>query len=173
LAPDAPELRALYQLENRSDRPRAFLWKLHAALAVAPGDRIWCPATRARPLDLAWSRCQETTPFAWPRYADLDMSVVPAPDGTAEFLALTDLDAGEIGWLRPSTGLRFRITFDRAVFTCCWLFASYGKLLGHYTVVLEPATSPWLTLAEANASGLDLRLPAGAVLETQVVISMG
>jgi hypothetical protein len=148
LAADAPELRVTYRLQNRGGRPRAFLWKLHAALAVAPGDRIVCPAASARPLDLAWSRCRRMQAFAWPRCGDLDMSVVPARDGTAEFLALTGLASGCVGLRRPATGAELRIEFDDAVFPCCWLFASYGRLLGHYTVVLEPATSPALTVAE-------------------------
>jgi len=147
LAADAPELRVRYRLENRGPRSRAFLWKLHAALAGAPGDRIVCPAATAQPLDLAWSGCRDLQPFAWPQHGDRDMSLVPAPDGTAEFLALTGLTAGSIGLRRAATGAELRIEFDRAVFPCCWLFASYGKLAGHYTVVLEPATSPELTVA--------------------------
>jgi hypothetical protein len=172
LVPDAPELRVSYRIENRSGRPRSFLWKLHAALAVAPGDRIVCPATAARPLDLDWSRCREMKPFAWPHYGGLDMSLVPPTDGTAEFLALTGLATGTIGLRRAATGAELRIEFDPAVFPCCWLFASYGKLLGHHTVVLEPATSADLTLAEAHTEGVARQLRAGEVLDTQVKMSV-
>jgi galactose mutarotase-like enzyme len=165
LVPDAPELRVSYRIENRSGRPRSFLWKLHAALAVAPGDRIVCPAITARPLDLAWSRCREMKPFAWPHEGDLDMSLVPALDGTAEFLALTGLAAGTIGLRRAATGTELRIEFDRTVFPWCWLFASYGKLLGHHTVVLEPATSAESTVHQARRPA---RLAAGQSLTTEV-----
>jgi hypothetical protein len=149
VVPDAPELRVSYRIENRSGRPRSFLWKLHAALAVAPGDRVVCPAATAQPLDLAWSRCRDMKPFAWPHYGALDMSLVPAADNTAEFLALTGLATGTIGLRRAASGAELRIVFDDAVFPCCWLFASYGRLSGHYTVVIEPATSPELTVAHS------------------------
>ena len=168
LEADAPLLRVRYRIENRSGRARTFLWKLHAALAVAPGDRIVCPAQYARPLDLTWSRCPDATPFAWPCRGELDMSRVPPPDGSAEFLALTGLRTGEIRLHRVATGLHVRISFDPAVFPCCWLFASYGRLLGHYTVVLEPATGPHLSMAEAISTGSPARLGPGESLETEV-----
>ena len=105
LAPNAPELRVKYRITNVGSTPRsAFLWKLHAALAVAAGDRILCPATHAQPLDLAWSRCRESAPFEWPHYGEVDMSLVPPPDGTAEFLALTGLAAGTIRLRAPRRG---------------------------------------------------------------------
>lgn len=165
LAPDAASLQVQYRITNVGERPRAFLWKLHAALAVAPGDRILCPAATAQPLDLAWSRCREMKPFAWPQYGDLDMSRVPAPDDMAEFLALTGLATGSIGLRRAATGAELRIEFDRTVFPCCWLFASYGKLPDCYTVVLEPATSPDLTIAQAQRPA---RLAPGQALTTIV-----
>lgn len=168
LEEDAPTLRARYRLTNRSGQPRAFLWKLHVALAVAPGDRILCPAAQARPLDLAWSRCEKDKPFPWPVCGDLDMSRVPEADGTAEFLALTGLAEGRIGWTRVATGLSLSIAFDRAVFPCCQFFATYGKLLGHYTAILEPSTTPCVSLAEAVTAGTCRWLAAGETLETEV-----
>jgi hypothetical protein len=173
LVPGAAEVRLRYRLENHAGVSRDFLWKLHAALAVGQDDRIVCPATWAQPLDLDWSRSQDEAAFAWPQCGELDMSLVPAVNNTAEFLVLSDLASGEIGWQRPSTGRQFNISFDRAVFPCCWIFASYGKLLGHYTLVLEPATSPILSLVDAKIQGKAIQLQAGGVLETEVVISVG
>jgi hypothetical protein len=166
LAPDGAALRVGYRIVNAGRRARAFLWKLHAALAIAAGDRIVCPAGSARPLDLAWSRCRETRAFVWPRQDGLDMSLVPRADGTAEFLALTGLSAGRIGLRCGATGMELNLEFDRAVFPCCWLFASYGKLLGHYVAVLEPATSASPTVA---ADGSPARLAPGETLATSVV----
>ena len=173
LVPGTAEVRLRYRLENQTNVRRAFLWKLHAALAVAQGDRIVCPATWAQPLDLDWSRCQDEAAFTWPQSGEMDMSLVPAVNNTAEFLVLRDLASGEIGWQRPSSGRRFSLIFDLAVFPCCWIFASYGKLLGHYTLVLEPATSPNLSLVDAKRQRKAVELQAGGVLETEVVISVG
>jgi hypothetical protein len=165
LAPDSAAVHVDYRLTNTGSQARAFLWKLHAALAIAPNDRIICPAAIAQPLDLAWSRCLTTAAFAWPHGDARDMSQVPPPDGTAEFLALTGLSAGWIGLRRARTGRELRLEFDPAVFPCCWFFASYGKLLGHYTAVLEPATSASLTVADDPAPA---RLAPGETLVTHV-----
>ncbi len=85
--------------------------------------------------------------------------------GTAEFLALTGLSAGWIGLRRAATGAELRLEFDRSVFSCCWFFASYGKLLGHYTAVLEPATSASLTVVGDPSPA---RLASGETLTTSV-----
>lgn len=168
LQKDAPVLRVSYRLTNESGCGRLFLWKLHAALDVSPGDRILCPATAARPLDMAWSRCRDNASFAWPECDGTNMSVVPPADGTTEFLALTELTRGQIGLWRRGSGLRLRIEFDTRTFPCCWLFASYGGLFGHYTVVLEPSTTDKLSLSQAELSDQVARLEAGEAIETTV-----
>lgn len=161
-----PLVHVRYRLVSAALRPRAFLWKLHMALPAAPGDRVVCPATTAFPLDLAWSGCATATPFAWPWREGVDMGVVPDADGTAEFLCLQGLTAGAIGWVQAGTGLQVAVEFDPKVFPCCQVFASYGKLLGHHTVVLEPSTTPGLSLADAMAAGTCRWLRPGESLET-------
>jgi hypothetical protein len=173
LCPDRPALDFTYRLSNPTSQPRAFLWKLHAALNVAPGDVIACPARQAQVVDLAWSRYHTRAPFPWPRIEDQDAHVVPPPDGTADFFYLFDLAAGRMAWQRPASGLAFTYHFDLKVFPYAWLFASYGGFNGHYTVILEPCTAMPLSVNEAAARNQCSTLQPGATLETRVSLVAG
>jgi hypothetical protein len=168
LRPDEPCLDFKYQISNTTNQTRRFLWKLHAALAVQPGDVVDCPARRARIVDPAWSRFKTGVPFEWPNIEGRLANVVPARDGTMDFFYLYDLAAGEIFWRRPTAGLKFGYRFDTKVFPFCWLFASYGGFLSHYTVVLEPCTAMPLSVNEAAAKQQCSQLTPGQVLETTV-----
>lgn len=173
LRADEPCLDLRYQISNTTNQTRRFLWKLHPALAVQPGDVIDCPARQARIVDLAWSRFKTATPFAWPNIEGRAANIVPARDGTMDFFYLYDLAAGEIFWNRPSLGLKFGYRFDTKVFPFCWLFASYGGFLGHYTVVLEPCTALSLSVNEAAAQQQCSQLAPGEALETTVSLYAG
>src|SRR6185369_8607769 len=107
LRPGASWLDFKYRITNSTNEPRQFLWKLHAALAVQPGDRIDCPAHQAQIVDPAWSRFKSTSPFQWPTLEGRDANVVPERNGTMDFFYLFDLAEGEIFWRRPSAGLKF------------------------------------------------------------------
>jgi len=157
-----------YRIANPTTTERHFMWKLHAALAVRPGDRVRCPAAKARAADPAWSRRKTLAPFAWP-YADgLDMSRIPDADGSTEFLFLYALAEGRMG-LEARDGARIECRFDRAVFPCCWYFASHGAMDGAFTGVLEPCTTMPLSVKEAATNGFCSRLQPGEALETAVV----
>ncbi len=156
-----------YRIVNGTGAERRFLWKLHAALAVHPGDRILCPAGTARAADPEWSRRTSAVPFRWPDAGGLDMSVVPAPDGTTEFLYLYDLATGTMG-LQAQDGARLECRFDLEVFPCCWYFASHGGLEGAYTAVLEPCTTMPISVNDAAREGFCSRLQPGEALTTTV-----
>lgn len=173
LRPDTPHLDFSYRISNPASQPRHFLWKLHAALAVQPGDRIVCPARKAQVVDLAWSRFKTLAPFGWPKIEGHSADVIPARDGTMDFFYLFDLKSGEIGWQRPNTGLKFNYKFDLKIFPFAWLFASYGGFNGHYTVVLEPCTAMPISVNEAAAKNQCSKLGPGETLETQVVLFAG
>ena len=66
LCADSPHLDLDYRIHNPTDERRVFLWKLHAALNIGPGDRIVCPAHTAQVVDLDWSRWNSLDPAAWP-----------------------------------------------------------------------------------------------------------
>ncbi len=170
LRPDAPWLDFTYRITNLTTRPRQFLWKLHAALAVEPGDVIDCPARTAQVVDPNWSRYRTLEPFAWPWIEGQAANVIPAPDGTVDFFYLFDLTAGWIALRRPSEGLEFAYHFDTSVFRYVWVFASYGGFNGHYTVILEPCTTMPISVNEALARKQCSVLQPGEMLETKVAI---
>jgi hypothetical protein len=157
-----------YRIANTAQTGRRFQWKLHAALAVQPGDRIACPATTACVADTAWSRRKTTTPFAWPDADGLDMSLVPAPDGTTEFLCLCGLTEGWMA-LQAQDGARIECRFDRKVFPFCCYFASYGAMGGAFTGLLQPCTTLPVPVNAAAEKGACAQLRPGEVLTTTVV----
>jgi hypothetical protein len=173
LRADSPCLDCSYRISNPTAHPRHFLWKLHAALAVGPGDLVDCPARKAQVVDLAWSRYHTLAPFDWPHLEGQHAHVIPAPDGTVDFFYLFDLAEGRLAWRRPSDGWTFAYHFDLKVFPYAWLFASYGGFNGHYTVILEPCTAMPLSVNEAGARNQCSLLKPGETLETRVSIWAG
>ncbi len=176
LRPDGPWVDLDYTLENRSGARRVFLWKLHAALTISPGDIIVCPARAAAVADPAWSRWAATEPFEWPNVAGSRADLVPQPDGTTDFLFLYGLRAGQVGMLAAGgqqARSELRIEFDVAVFPYVCCFASYGGFDGHYTVILEPCTAMPLSVVEAARLGQCSTLEAGDRIDTRVSIYAG
>lgn len=168
-----PVIDFRYRISNPAAHPRHFLWKLHAALAVQPGDIIDCPARKGQVVDLAWSRYKTLNPFDWPKLEGSPVNILPAPDGTIDFFYLFDLANGEITWRRPGQNLRFTYAFDCKVFPYAWLFASYGGFNGHYTAILEPCTTMPISVNEAASKKQCTQLQPGQTLETSVAIYTG
>ena len=173
LRADSPRIDLDYRVENRSNVVRHFMWKLHAALNVEPGDSILGPARTARVGDLKWSRWHTLEPFEWPVVEGNWVDQVPPADGTVDFFFLYDLEAGQVSWESAARGLRFGFEFDPAVFPYAWLFASYGGLLGYYTVVLEPCSGMPMSVNEAAALGQCSRLEPGDSITTRVTVYAG
>ncbi len=173
LRPGASWLDVDYQIENVSGERRVFLWKLHAAAAISPGDQLDCPAATGSVADPRWSRWGAAAPFAWPLVAGQRADVIPPADGTTDFLFLSDLRAGRVGLRRPDLGAEFSLAFDPQVFPYVCVFASYGGFDGHYTAVLEPSTAMPLSVNEAARLGQCSRLAAGARLTTRVSLYAG
>jgi hypothetical protein len=162
-----------YRLENVTGHRREFLWKLHAALNVQPGDQIECPARTAQVPDLEWSRWRTVEPFDWPDVEGQRADLVPPKDGTMDFLYLYDLEAGRIALKSASKGLVFAYTFDTDVFPYAWLFASSGGFDGHYVAILEPCTTMPIAVDEAARLGQCSVLEPGEKIETRVTIYAG
>ena len=151
LRADSPHVDFHYRITNPTGAERHFLWKLHAALAVAAGTSS--TARRGRPRSWIWRTRGSTrlSPFRWPHIEGQRADLVPAT--TARWISSTcsTWPAGRMAWKRPSRRLKFEYTFDTAVFPFAWLFASYGGFDGHYTVVLEPCTTMPICVGEAIA----------------------
>lgn len=162
-----------YRIHNTSGARRAFLWRLHAALAIAPGDQLACPAQTAAAADLEWSRWGTAEPFAWPLVSGQRADLIPPPDGTTDFLFLYDLRAGQVGLRRPGLGAEITFTFDPQVFPYVVYFASYGGMDGLYTAVLEPGSAMPLSVSEADRLGQSSVLQPGQTLETRAAIYAG
>ena len=173
LRPDSPNIDVDYRIENPTGERREFLWKLHAALNIEPGDQIECMARTARVVDPQWSRWKSLEPFAWPVIEGKQADQIPPLDGTLDFLFLYDLKAGQMAWRSVSRKLRFTYYFDTQVFLYAWYFASYGGFDGHYVAILEPCTTMPLSVNEAARLGQCSVLEAGQKIETRVTIYAG
>ena len=178
LRANAPWADLDYRIHNPTAERRAFLWKLHAAVQIAPGDRIACPAEWAVPADPQWSRWKDPQPFQWPLVEGQRADVIPAPDGTTDFLFLYGLREGWLSLQRPAQGIaqggcELSIAFDPQIFPYVCYFASYGGFDGHYTAVLEPATAMPLSLNEAVRFGQCSVLSPGESLTTRVSLYAG
>lgn len=173
LRADGPHVDLDYRVENVSGTRREFLWKLHAALNIGKGDRIVCPAKHAQVGALEYSRWSSTKPFAWPEIEGGRADVMPAKDGTMDFLYLFDLEEGRMAWESADGKLTFAYEFDTKVFPYAWLFASFGGFEGHYTAVLEPCTTMPISVNEAAKLGQCAALEAGEAIKTHVSIYAG
>jgi hypothetical protein len=173
LASDGPAIDFDYRIENVSGARREFLWKLHSALKIGAGDRILCPAGSAVVGDPDYSRWSSTVPFAWPNVEGQRANVVPAKDGTMDFLYLYDLEDGQIAWESADGSLIFVYEFDLNVFPYAWMFASFGGFDDHYMAILEPCTTMPISVNEAAKLGQCSVLEAGEAIMTNVSIYAG
>lgn len=173
LTPGKPLIRLDYCLRNDSDAKRHFLWKLHAALPVGPGDTIGSTARKAQAVDTAYTRVRTAAPFDWPSAENLDLSIVPPYGKEMDFYYLYNTTKGEMTMTYPSANAIFAYRYDRNIFPYEWLFASYGGFLDHYTAILEPCTNMPLSVTDAAAKGQSALLEPGASIETTVWIYAG
>jgi hypothetical protein len=173
LASDGPGIYFDYHIQNISGARREFLWKLHSALKIGPGDRIVCPARTAVVGDPEYSRWSSTQPFEWPHVEGRRADIVPEKDGTMDFLYLYDLEEGRIAWESADRSRTFVYEFDLNVFPYAWIFASFGGFDDHYMAILEPCTTMPISVNEAARLGQCSVLEPGETIETRVCIYAG
>ena len=170
-------IRFRHRLQNLRDQPLPYLWKLHPALAVSPGDSILIPARRTR-LEPEFPGSLGGAPVEWhgpvlalPRRT-VDLRTVPPPSSReVHFFYGLDLEEGWCAAYDPARRLAVGLAFPKELFTSCWLFASYGGWRDHYVAVLEPCTAFPFRLEEAAAAGQCSVLPANGSQEAAVVFS--
>lgn len=152
------DLQLAYSFHNRSDQPLPYLFKLHPALAVEPGDEIVLPDCFIEPVELGFSsmigQAQKTRfPHALSQEGkEIAVNIMPEPE-EQEFYYATELTDGYCGIKSRRTGTTLMLRFDRSDLPYVWMFQSYGKWRGYYVVVPEPCTNiPW-DLEKALAQG--------------------
>jgi len=168
-----PRIILNYQLTNQSPACRHFLWKQHAALQIAAGDRLETSAGKAQIVSSDASRFTEQNVFPWPFVEGVDASLVPEKNNTMDFFYLFDLSVGEMSLITDNGRVRFTYYYDLNVFPYQWYFASYGQFRGHYTAILEPASAMPVSVNDAAGKRQCSRLEAGQELRTRVVIYAG
>jgi hypothetical protein len=171
--PNKPELYLDYKIKNESGVQRSFLWKLHAALRIEPGDRLITGAKHGQVVDPEYSRFKELDEFVWPFIENKDASVVPAKDDSMDFFYLYNMPEGEMQLLSSDEKHLFSYNYDLKIFPYQWYFASYGGFLNHYTAILEPCTNMPISVNEAKAKGQCAVLEPGEELSTTVRIYAG
>jgi hypothetical protein len=144
-------------ITNHGKSTKPFMWKLHAAVTIEPGDVIECPAKTYTVGDPAYSSRTGSGPWKG--------EVVPEFNDTIEFLFIHELHEGWMAWRRG--GKRFQVDFDLKAFPYAWYFASYGGFLGHRMAILEPCTCMPMSVNEAYALGQCSVLEPGESLQTE------
>src|SRR5690606_1700584 len=135
------KIKLEYNIINYSGERRRFLWKFHAALRMAKGDRLITGSRKARIVNIEASRFTETDEFLWPKIEGTDAALVPEKNGSMDFFYLYDSPVGEMTLLTEREKYRFSYHYDPKVFPYQWYFASYGQFRNHYTAILEPASA--------------------------------
>lgn len=167
-----------YRFQNQSDDTIPFLFKQHAALAIAPGDEILLPDCLVEAAFLEFSKLiGQAGKFPFPQAvaadgSNVDLRYVPdRSSGLQEFYYCSELARGECG-IRRQDGSSLRFQFDRADFPYVWVFQSYGGWKDHYMLVMEPATTMPFDLEIASQQGTIAHLPPRATQTRQLTVAL-
>ncbi|MBQ7651364.1 MAG: hypothetical protein IJS15_10420 [Victivallales bacterium] len=159
---DGNSLLCKTTITNIGEHTKHFLWKLHGAVSIAPGDTMHIPAKCMTAADVEWS----TLPDILPRLFG-GLITAPKDNGSSEFLYLTDL-SGNFCEAHFADGHRLRCEFNGTFFTNIWYFGTYGKLNGSYTGILEPCTNYPASIKEAMSGGCCASLEPSESISTTV-----
>ena len=167
-----------YQFTNQGSQSRRYLWKLHPAMALSPGDQILIPASRfllePRSLGtLGGGAFEFDSPVIQIGDRTVDLRIAP-PCESRElyFFYGTELKEGWCATFDPQRRVSVRLSFSREVFPACWFFASYCGWNDYYVGVLEPCTGYPFRLEDAARSGNCSTLEPGAAQRTEVTLSV-
>jgi galactose mutarotase-like enzyme len=167
-----------YQFTNEGAQSRRYLWKLHPAMALSPGDHIVIPASKflleSRSLGtLEGGAFEFDSPVIQIGNRTVDLRVAPPPESRElHFFYGTELKEGWCATFDPRRRMSVRLSFPKEVFPTCWFFASYGGWNDYYVGVLEPCTGYPFRLEEAAQSGNCSTLEPGATQEAEVTLSV-
>jgi hypothetical protein len=155
------------------------MWKLHPALAVTENHRIDFPAMKVILEPTSPGTLVGAPPsFDWPylRRQDgstVDLRRIPPPDARQMYFFYgTEMQAGWCALTNTATRLACALVFDPAIFSHCWLFASYGGWRSHNVAVLEPCTGYPVNFDAMRAAGRHRTLAPGQTLATDVLFAV-
>ncbi|HEY7352274.1 MAG TPA: hypothetical protein VH596_05855 [Terriglobales bacterium] len=155
-----------------------FLWKLHPAMAVSPQHRIDFPKMKvilepAFPGTLEGAAEISDWPIVQTPRGEIDLRCVP-PEQTRQlyFFYGTQMQGNWCAITNTSTGLACGLQFDSRIFSCCWLFGTYGGWRDYNVAVLEPCTGYPLNFEAMKAAGRHRIFAPGESLETDVHFSV-
>lgn len=176
LAAGEPRIRLSWRIENASPQDLPYLWKQHVAVPAGEPAVLTMGARNVYVEGFGNPRAGgEGSRYEWPYLVDdagesHDMRpTLPAESRVAEFQYATELDGGWCA-VTYADGSGIGLAFDSDVFRSCWTFASYGGWRAHEVLVLEPCTGHPVSVSDGIAAGTHQTLPAGGVLETELVM---
>lgn len=171
-------VRFRYRFTNEGSRSRRYLWKLHPALALSPGDHILIPASKflLEPKSLgtlAGAGLEFDSPVIQIGDRTVDLRIAPPCESRElHFFYATELKEGWCATFDPARRVSVHLSFPKDVFPACWYFASYCGWNDYYVGVLEPCTGYPFRLEEAAESGNCSRLEPGATQTAEVTLSV-
>lgn len=178
MADGQPKVKFHHRLANPGQKPVPYLWKLHPALHVEPGDRLSIPSDRFVLEPSVEGTLQGAVPVPGTSQVRLSgqtinlLEVPPAECRHLYFFYGIDLREGWCALYRPGSKLAVGLAFPVDVFPTCWMFASYGGWRDFFVAVLEPCTGYPLRLEDIAAAGRERVLPPGASYEADVVFTV-
>lgn len=163
-----------YVVRNIGEDPTSFLYAWHPLFKVDPEDKVWLP-DEVKALRIDYSRFdrlgRKSDAVGWPgTETGVDLSQVLAPEAqTADMLYTSRLQRGLCRLERKRSGESLELSFDveRLPYLGVWLcfggWPGNGYAHQQYAVALEPTSSPWNTLEEAQRFGQAVILDPDAV----------
>jgi galactose mutarotase-like enzyme len=156
-------LHIRYNVQNTGAEPQSFLYACHPLLSVEEGDRVVLP-NEIRSMRLDYSRESRLgvrgDMVTWPQAPpNPELDVVKSSDaGTAEMFYTASLDDGRCALYRCAQQQALLLSFDTTMLPFLGVWLCYGGWPGgdgaqQYAVALEPTTSPYNTLVEAQRQG--------------------
>lgn len=175
---ERPRVEVSYSLHNPTWVNFPFIFTLHPAFAVTPGCRIDFPpmTVEVDPTYLG-TLTGVSSPFAWPNATRdgnaVDLrQVAPPSSGEVYFFYGTGFNDGWCAVTDPENRLTWGLMFSPQFFRSCWVFATYGGWRNHHVAILEPSTSYPQQIEQAILNKTAAMLPAGATMETSVVLQV-
>ncbi len=176
-------LRVAYTVENAGPTDQSFLYACHPLFAVSAGDRVLLPSL-IREVRLDHSKGGRLgapgSILAWPitkSGVHLDVTL-GSEAGTAEMFYTPALQDGLCGIYRGASAQVLEVSFDTERLPFLGLWLCYGGWPDdddeprQYAVGLEPTTSPYNNLSNAQRTNTAISLKAGETYDWEILFTV-